>query len=56
MISEKRHTAEGDTVKHRVMIFQEDVGKFQKALADAFRLMGGESSPPVSAHKELTHG
>ncbi len=43
VISEKRRTADGETVKHRIMIFQEDVDKFRKALGEVFALMQGDT-------------
>ncbi len=49
VISEKRRTAEGDTVKHRVMIFQEDVEKFRKALDEVFDVMSGGAPPVVGS-------
>lgn len=52
VISEKRRTSEGETVKHRIMIFQEDVDKFRNALNEVFDMMQGGSPALQSAAPE----
>lgn len=52
VVSEKRRTSEGETVKHRIMIFQEDVEKFRKALDEVFNIMKSGSPALQSAASE----
>ncbi len=49
VVSEKRRTADGEIQKHRVMIFEEDVDKFEEALQEVFAVMRSREGSELAA-------